>query len=140
MTDARLPRFALLERFADAHDRQEAGALRGLETSRNDGVRLAVKRPPLGVSDDHVAAADVAQHCAGDLARVSARAGPVRQVLRAEGDRAALQPALDGRQIDVRRAQQHRRRRAGGDAGAQCVDEAPALGERAIHFPVAGNQ
>ena len=106
---ARLTRLALLEGFADADDRHEPGGLRGLELRRDDGVRLAIERAALGVPHDHVAAADVAQHLPRDLARVRARRRLVGDVLRAEGDRAALQPAVDGRQIDVRRAQQHRR-------------------------------
>ena len=38
----RLPRLALLERFADAQDRQETGLLRDLELRRDHGVALAI--------------------------------------------------------------------------------------------------
>src|SRR6187551_950790 len=99
---ARLAGLALLEGFANTDDRRQARRLRGLELGCHDGVRLAVEGPTLRMTDDDVTTADVSQHLPGDFAREGARPRLVGEVLRSEKDRTALQPALDGRQIDVR--------------------------------------
>ena len=57
-------------------------------------VGLAQAVPPLAVPEDHVGAADVDQHRAGDLAGEGPRRLPVH-VLRAQADRRAFQDLVD---------------------------------------------
>src|SRR5690606_41771440 len=116
-------RFALLERLADAQDRNEPRGLRRLELLRNDGIALAEQRAPLRVPDDHVPAPDVGEHRARDLAGERPAADARRDILRAEHDLAAREPVRDALQVRIRRAGPHRR--AAPTAGDQRPDERP---------------
>src|SRR4029453_11685778 len=60
---------ALLERFADADDRHDVRREQGRGLVRHVRVALPVVGPPLAVTDDHVATAELGQHSGGDLAR-----------------------------------------------------------------------
>src|SRR6266850_2598489 len=91
-------RLTLLERLADADDRNESGGQHGVDTPIDGLVRLAEELPALGVADDDERAPRLAQHRDRDLARVgclrllapspSARSPPPR----ARGVRAAPAP------------------------------------------------
>src|SRR5690606_38345753 len=135
-----LPRFALGQRFTAAEDRRESRLLRRRELGRDNRIRIAVQRTALRVPDDDISATDVAQHVAGNFARVGAGTDAIRDVLGAELDRAAFEPVADDRQIDVRGTEQHFGLTVAADARAQCRNETLALRERTIHLPVAGNQ
>src|SRR5690606_23122002 len=74
-------RLALVERFADAQDRNEPRLLRRLELLGDDRVALAEQRTALRVADDGVAAPDVGQHRAGYFAGERPAADPRRDVL-----------------------------------------------------------
>ncbi len=78
-----------VERFADADDRDETRGQRGVRLLVDGLVGVAEQRAPLGVADDHVARAGLADHRRADLAGERAFALPV-QVLRADVDRAAF--------------------------------------------------
>src|SRR5712691_9837569 len=87
---------ALLKGLADAQNRRQAGPPRGHELGCDPAVILAVEAAPLGVADDHVAAAELLQHRARHFACV--RAGfLLREILRAPGD-----PASGERRGDLR--------------------------------------
>ena len=62
---------------------------RGVRLLVDGVVGLAEQRAPLGVADDHVARAGVADHRRADLAGERALALPM-QVLRGDADRAAF--------------------------------------------------
>src|SRR3546814_48602 len=76
---------ALLLGLADADDGHQPGAERRLGLGAHLRIGLVVVGAPLGMADDDVAAADVAQHPRGGVAGVRARPGAVA-VLAAEGD------------------------------------------------------
>ena len=73
----RLVAIALVERFADADDRHEAGGERRVRLLVDGVVGLAEQRAALGVADDHVARAGLAHHRRADLAGERALALPV---------------------------------------------------------------
>src|SRR5690606_30976675 len=127
-------RLALVERFADAQDRNEPRLLRRLELLGDDRVALAEQRTALRVADDGVAAPDVGQHRAGYFAGERPAADPRRDVLRPEQDVAAREPVRDGLQVRIRRAEQHLR--AALLARDERRDERIDRRERSMHLPV----
>jgi hypothetical protein len=64
----RLLPLPLRERFADAEERREPGAPRGAQLGARHGVTLTEEPPPLGVADEHVLGAGVAELLGRDLA------------------------------------------------------------------------
>ena len=65
----RLMRLMFFQRLADAQHRRESCAQDGGELTRYQRIILMIQAPPLGVSDDDVAASHVSQHGRGDLTR-----------------------------------------------------------------------
>src|SRR5262245_13741187 len=130
---------ALLERLADAHDRDEAGGQHGAGPPVDGLVGIAEELPALGVTDDHEDAARLAEHRDRDLARVGALWLPV----------AVLRGELDPRSIEGPR--HHVEGREGwrdhhlpparaADVLGQRLGERDRLAARAVHLPVAGDQ
>jgi hypothetical protein len=135
-----MPRLTLLEGLADTQDGNQPGFLGDQELRRDCRVALSIQSTPLRMADDDVTAAHVTQHGASHLTRISAAAGPIREVLRAKHDPAALQPLTDRGQVNVRRAEQQIRGRALAAPRTQSRNELPAVAERAVHLPITGNQ
>ena len=75
-------------RLADAKDRNQARSPSAGDLAANDGIGLAMAMAPLGMSDDHMAAAEIRQHLGADVAGIGALWGGVA-VLAAEGDAAS---------------------------------------------------
>ena len=97
---------AMVRAKADADDRQQARPPRRLRLGAHDGVGLAAIGAPLGVADDHVARAAVAQHLGGDLAGMgAARLGVA--VLPADQNAASLRRLGHRQDQRRRRADQH---------------------------------
>ena len=84
-----LPRLALGQRLADAHDRRHARAEHGLHLAVHPLVGLAEELAALRVADDHELHGELGQHRRGHLARERALRLPVA-VLGAEQDRDAV--------------------------------------------------
>ena len=134
---ARLP---LLERLANAHDRHEAGGEGRLGLGVDDEVGLAGEHPPLRVTEDDVAAADVDEHLRRDLTGESA-------ALLGVGVLASHGHVTAGR--GHRRHDRHHihRRRAEHevDAGRLAPPAGHGGGKRhaagmiKVHFPITGN-
>src|SRR2546426_9377692 len=132
-------RLALRQRLADAHDGDEPRGEAGVQAAVHALVALAEVLPALGVPDDDVRAAGLAQHGDRDLAGVGAFGLPV-DVL--------------ARETDVGAGDRGPGRLEGGEGRGE-HDLAPAhaahaLGERAcqrdrlaaraVHLPVAGDE
>ena len=126
--------------LADADDRDQPGGQGGVELGVDLRVGLAQPVPPLAVAEDHVGAAGVDEHRAGDLAGVRPAGLPVH-VLAAQADRRAFQDRVD-------RLEEHRRRADDDmDVGRRADARLDRLGQgdaprtaRRIHLPVAGDQ
>ena len=91
-------RLALAQRFADAHDRGQAGIQRRPGLARDEVVRFAMVGAALGVADDHVTATEILQHRGTDFAgEGAARLG--RDVLRAPGHGTACEKLFTLEQV-----------------------------------------
>src|SRR4029450_12991464 len=73
---------AYIEALPDAHDRGELVGLGRLDLGVHEGIVLMVVLPPLRVTDDDIAAAELGEHGGGHLAGVGAVL-VLRHVLRA---------------------------------------------------------
>src|SRR5690606_6629348 len=134
---------ALLERLADAQDRNEARREGGLDLGVGDLLGLAMVFATLRVADRHVGAAERRQHRAGDLTGVGA--GLVGgDVLRAVGDGelGCVDRDLDGAQVHEGR--QHSgldlRHVHGLELVAEILDKGEALLPVEVHLPVARHE
>ena len=139
--DEGLAAVALFQRLADAQDRDQSVLLRARELFGDAEGVFVVQGAALGVADEGVRGADVADHRGGRLARVGALL-VLAHVLGAE-DQARVGVACDKfGQVDVRRQdgdvdRVERVRCAGvGDRIDQFVRE----GARAVHLPVSGDE
>ena len=114
---------------------------RRLGLGPHDGVGLAMVGAALGMADDHVAGAGIAQHLGGDVAGMgAARLGVA--VLAAHQHAAALHRLGDRHHQGRGRADQHL---AVGPAGllhavGDALRQRQRIGLQAVHLPVAGNQ
>ena len=135
----RLPRLALVEGLAAAHDHREPGVERRRRAGRHLVVGLA-RGPALGVPHDRAGRAGGEDHRGGDLAGVRAR-GLLVHGLGQHADGAARRGArgrLEGRE---RRAHRHLGRRLPlAEVGAQAGDVLPRLHARLVHLPVPRDQ
>src|SRR5213594_760900 len=132
-------RLALRQRLADAHDRDEARREAGVQAAVHGLVGLAEVLPALGVPDDDVGAAALAQHGDRDLARVGALRLPV-DVLTGEADvrpRERRPHCFEGREgrRDHDLAPAHM-----ADALGERARQRDRLGARTVHLPVAGDE
>ena len=136
----RLAGFALFTGFADADDRRQSGAKRGLGFGFHIAVLLAVIGAALGMADNDKGCPGVGQHFGADVAGVRAARLCV-----------AILPADLDRLVGIFRREpgNQRRRRTDEDVAvgrgraAQPLDQRFDFGARclkAVHLPVAGDQ
>src|SRR5947207_2370147 len=132
-------RLTLLERLADADDRDESGGQHAVDTPVDGLVGLTEELPPLGVADDDERAPRLAQHRDGDLARVGSLRLPVA-VLCGELDARPverLRHRVDGREG---RCHHHLPPARATDVLGERAGERDRLAARSVHLPVAGDQ
>ena len=128
----------MFERFADADDRDQARGARGDRLLADRLVDLAVVLPALGVAEDHVGGAAVAEHGGRKDAGVSA-VGLHVAVLGPDGDPGAVEHAGDAGEHGCGRADEQRG--AGGRRGVkERAGERVGLGGEAVHLPVADDK
>src|SRR5688572_1029641 len=135
----RLAALALIERLADADDGREARRECGDRFSIDHRVGLAEQCAALGVSDDHILGAGLADHRRADLSGECALALPVG-VLRRNHDVAVAGRLRSG----VQRGE--RRREHDLDVGdvlhqaAELFDVLHGLVDRLVHLPVSRDE
>ena len=132
-----------LQPLPHAEDRDEAVPQGRLRLGGDDGVVLAVDRPPLGVPDDDVLAGQRREHRAADVAGVGA--GVVRrEVLGAVADVELV--AGHQRLHAAQRGERRQDDDLGGveaglvDGEGELLHQADGLQVRHVHLPVAGDQ
>ncbi len=124
-----------MQGFADAQDRPQAGLAGGDELLGHQLAVFLVVLPALGMADQHVAAADVMQHAARDLAGVGALLVQV-QVLGPEGQ--ALGAVAVGQFAEVGHGGQDHQVHAGRPGrGRHGVEQVAREGAVPMQFPVA---
>ena len=111
----------------------------GRELAGRELVVFTQDIAPLGVSDDHVATADILEHLPGDFAGVGARV-LLGHVLTAEADSRAVQQSAYRLQVHVGGTHRHRRILDLTRLGHDVLHQDPDGGDRTVHFPVAGDQ
>jgi len=135
---ARAPGLALGERLAHAHDGRQAAAAGHRHLGRHPLVTLPVQGAPLGVADDDVMDAEIAQHRSGHLAGERPLL-VLAQVLRPQAHRARAEPLGHQRQVHERRThgQLHV---PGAGPGQDTVEQGGDRAAIAVHLPVSGYQ
>ena len=104
------------------------------------GVGLAEQRPPLGVADDDVLGAGLADHRRADLAGEGALALPV-EILRGNRDVAVARGFGRGVERGERSARRRSRRRSTSfTERAELFDVLHGVGHRLVHLPVAADE
>lgn len=125
--------------FADTDNRHQPGGQRRFRLGPDQCITFTVVGAPLGVAEDDVTAAQIAQHRAGSITGVRARGRRVA-VLSANMNAGAPKNLRHQRDMKKRRANQQL---AGGTRGlAACLEvfgQGPGVSRQAIHFPIAGN-
>src|SRR5205807_1406172 len=135
----RLVALALVERLADADDRNELGAERGGDLAVHELVGLVEISAPLGMADDHVFGPRLLEHRRADFAGERALALPM-QILRGNRD-VRVAGGLGHRMKSSERRGHHDL-----DVGdvlheaAQLLDEDHRLLNGLEHLPVAGDE
>ena len=134
----RFIRLTLLEGFAHAHDRFQAGGERRLGLGVDEGIAFLLVFAPFGMAKNHVVHTQIAQHAGVDLAGVCAvivRA----HVLRAHLDEAVGQRVADGFQRGEWRANHHVHIRLCAHRLVQGADQFRGFSHGFVHLPVAGD-
>ena len=115
----RLASLPLIQRFADAQDRDQPLRLRRQEFARHQRVVFLIYGATLGMTDDHVPATDILQHGGGHFAGEGADRFGARR-LRAERDARGLQQPR--RLPTGRRTADTRRYRPSADRASPAAD------------------
>jgi hypothetical protein len=120
-----------------ASDRGEPGGKRRGRLAIDRRVGLTKQRAPLGMSDDHVLGARLANHRRADFARERALAIPV-SILRGNDD-VAVASGL-GRRVESGKRRRNHDLDVGDvlHQGAELFDVLHGLGDRLVHLPVPG--
>src|SRR5437899_4123070 len=132
-------RLALRQRLADAHDRDEARREAGVQAAVHALVALAEVLPALGVPDDDMRAAGLAQHGDRDLAGVGAFGLPV-DVLARETDVGAGARRPDRLEGGEGRCDHDLAPAHAAHALGERACQRDRLAARAVHLPVAGDE
>ena len=128
--------FALLQGFAQAEHRNQSRAQASRKFACHQSVIFMIQAAPLGMPDNHVAAADVLEHGGADLPRESALALGA-DILRADADRGLRQQQHRIRQVHIRRKYRDIDRPLRLDVQLQLAQQGLVCTARSVHFPIS---